>query len=295
MVNVAQKRLFCIGYGYTAAALARILIGENWSIAGTTSREDKAATMRENGIEAIIWPDGKFNPDWIENATAILISVPPNEQSCPAFEATCEAILKHRTTIDWIGYLSTNGVYGNHSGRWVNEESALKPTQSRARRRIKAEAIWAEFGAAYSLPIKIFRLPGIYGPGRSALDNVRQSTAKRIVKPGQVFSRMHVDDIACALKADIEQPFTYDLFNLADDEPSPPHEVVEYACTLLGKDLPPLIPFEEADLSPMAKSFYADNKRVSNKRMKDALGVKLKYPTYREGLRAILESEEGTV
>jgi nucleoside-diphosphate-sugar epimerase len=149
--------------------------------------------------------------------------------------------------------------------------------------------------AKHQLPLIIFRLPGIYGPGRSALDSVRAGRAKRIYKEGQVFSRMHVDDIASALAASIGEPHLHQLYNLADDEPAPPQDVIDYACQLLGVEPPPLIPLEEAQLSSMAKSFYADNKRVSNERMKTALGVKLRYPTYREGLDAILHGERQTI
>ena len=182
------------------------------------------------------------------------------------------------------------GVYGDHDGAFVDETSDLKPTTDRARARIAAEADWAGLGVAWSLPLIIFRLPGIYGPGRSALETVRAGKARRIVKEGQVFNRMHVDDIAAALAASMENPRIHDLYNLADDEPAPPQDVIEYACTLLDVAPPPLTPLEDADLSDMAKSFYSDNKRVSNARMKEALGVTLQYPTYREGLDALFKA-----
>jgi nucleoside-diphosphate-sugar epimerase len=191
----------------------------------------------------------------------------------------------------WVGYLSTNGVYGDHGGALVDENSSLRPTSERARRRIQAEADWASLAAAWELPLFIFRLPGIYGPKRSALDAARAGKARRIDKEGQVFSRMHVDDIAAALCASMTRPRLYGLYNLADDEPAPPQDVVAYACRLLGLEPPPLTPIDKADLSPMSKSFYADNKRVSNKRMKKALGVALRYPTYRDGLDAIFAAE----
>lgn len=290
-MKMSKKTIFCLGYGYTAAALARRLGLKGWAAAGTTRSSEKAERMRAEGVEAHLWNGETFEPEWLGEASALLISVSPDEQGCPAFRAAHEAIAARRDALTWIGYLSTNGVYGDHKGAWVDENSNLYPTTARAKRRIRAEADWASFGAEYGLPAIIFRLPGIYGPGRSALDTVRAGKARRIYKEGQVFSRMHVDDIAAALAASMDKPDAHDLYNLADDEPAPPQDVVEYACTLLGVEPPPLTPLEEAELSEMGRSFYADNKRVSNKRMKEALGVKLAYPTYREGLKAIANLE----
>lgn len=282
--------LFCFGYGYTAAALARRLKPQGWTIAGTTRSPEKARAMTIEGVRAHIWEGGVFDTAWFDNVTAILVSAAPGETGCPAYQAAHEAISARREALTWIGYLSTNGVYGDHNGAWVDEDSDLFPTTERARRRIRAEADWASLSAEQALPITIFRLPGIYGPGRSAIDTVRAGKAKRIYKEGQVFSRMHVDDIAGALAASLEGPQVHDLYNLADDEPAAPQDVVEYACKLLGVAPPPLVPLEDVNLSEMGKSFYADNKRVSNKRMKEALGITLTYPSYREGLEAIFKS-----
>lgn len=291
---MTDKMLFCFGYGYTAEALARRLKPKGWTIAGTTRSAEKAETMNANGVRSHIWTGERFDPTWLDDATAILISAAPGETTCPAYRAAEEAIAERRDHISWIGYLSTNGVYGDHGGAWVDEDSNLYPTTDRARRRIRAEADWASFGAEWSLPVTIFRLPGIYGPGRSAIDTVRAGKTRRIYKEGQVFSRMHVDDIAAAIAASLEGPQTHDLYNLADDEPAPPQDVIEYACKLLGVEPPPLVPIDDADLSEMAKSFYADNKRVSSKRMKEALGITLAYPTYREGLEAIFKQSAET-
>ncbi len=289
---MTDKKLFCLGYGYVAAALARRLKLEGWQIAGTTTSEEKAGAMRESGIEAHHWQGDHFNPAWLDGADAILISTPPGKKGCPAFYAASDAIIERREGIKWIGYLSTNGVYGDHNGALVDETSDLKPTSERARARIAAEAEWAGLGVAWLLPLIFFRLPGIYGPGRSALDTVRAGKARRIFKEGQVFNRMHVDDIAAALAASMENPRIHDLYNLADDDPSPPQDVIDYACRLLNVAPPPLTPLDEADISDMAKSFYSDNKRVSNARTKEALGVTLKYPTYREGLDALMNAPE---
>lgn len=292
---MTDKKLFCLGFGYTARALASRLSEEGWRIAGTTTSTEKVGAMSRDGVEAHLWKDNAFDPTWLDGATAILVSTPPGDQTCPALQAANTAITERKDTIEWIGYLSTNGVYGDHDGAWVTEDSALRPTSPRARRRIRAEADWAELGVAFGLPLIIFRLPGIYGPGRSALDTVRAGKAKRILKEGQVFSRMHVDDIAATLRASLKNPGAHDLYNLADDEPAPPQDVVEYACTLLGVDPPPLTPIDNAELSDMARSFYADNKRVSNQRVKDALKVTLQYPTYRDGLDAIFKQETSSV
>jgi nucleoside-diphosphate-sugar epimerase len=185
--------------------------------------------------------------------------------------------------IAWVGYLSTTGVYGDRQGGWVDEESAREPVSERGRWRVAAEDAWLASG----LPVHLFRLPGIYGPGRSAFERLREGTAQRVVKPGQIFSRIHVDDIAAALRASIARPAPGRAYNLADDEPAPPQDVVAFAAGLLGVAVPPEVPIEAAGLSPMARSFYAESKRVSNRRMKQELRVTLAYPDYRAGLRAI--------
>jgi len=290
-----NNNLFCFGYGYTARVLAQRLLKKGWSVAGTARSDEKAATIETDGGVALRWNGGAIDPHWIEDATHILISTPPDNNGCPAFTAAGRTIAKHAAQLKWIGYLSTNGVYGDHDGAWIDETAALKPTSDRARRRIRAENEWARFAKTHGLPLIIFRLPGIYGPGRSALDAVRQGKARRVYKKGQVFNRIHVDDIAAALTASMKNPGVHALYNLADDEPAPPQDVIDYACRLLDIQPPPLVPLEQAGLSDMAISFYTDNKRVSNKRMKDALGVTLTYPTYRDGLRAIMQTGSGCV
>lgn len=291
--QLAPSRLFVFGYGYTSAALAKLLLADDaWSAAGTTRSSDKAATLKGDGVDPVLWEE-PFDGSSLDGATHLLVSTPPGENGCPTLNAAAAAIAERSKPIQWIGYLSTNGVYGDHDGAWVDEASELRGNSSRAKRRIAAENAWCAFAKSNAVPLVIFRLPGIYGPGRSAIDSVRAGKAKRILKPGQVFSRMHVDDIAAAIAANISRPDAGELFNLADDEPAPPQDVIEYACDLLKVEPPPLIPIDDANLSDMARSFYADNKRVSNKRMKEALGVTLTYPTYREGLKAILNKANG--
>lgn len=279
-----------LGYGYTAAALARLLRADGRALKASARTPESAAALEREGVAPVMWSSAGLARGAFDGVDSILISTPPTRRACPALAAAGESIAERVGAIRWIGYLSSNGVYGDYGGAWVDEDSALRPTTERARERIAAEAAWAAFGVEWAVPVKIFRLPGIYGPGRSALDSVREKRAKRIVKPGQVFNRMHVDDIAAALMASLEKPGAGELFNLSDDEPAPPEDVVEYACSLIGVEPPPAVAFEEAALSEMARSFYADNKRVSNRRMKEALGVVLRYPTYREGLKAIFDA-----
>jgi nucleoside-diphosphate-sugar epimerase len=190
----------------------------------------------------------------------------------------------------WIGYLSTTGVYGDRAGGWVDEEAPLIPTGERGRRRVAAEARWLDLVRRHGSLVHIFRLAGIYGPGRNALDTVRAGRAQRIVKPGQIFSRIHVADIAQVLRASMAKPEPGAIYNVCDDDPAPPADVVAFACDLLGVPCPPPVPFDEAKLSQMALSFYADSKRVSNRRIKEELGVRLLYPSYRDGLAALLKA-----
>jgi nucleoside-diphosphate-sugar epimerase len=219
-------------------------------------------------------------------ATHVLVSAPPDEAGDPIIRAIGTE-LQRGSRIAWIGYLSTIGVYGDHGGRWIDEETAPADPGVRGRRRLDAEAEWLSFGRAHAMRVEVFRLPGIYGPGRSPIDQLLAGTARRIVKPGQVFNRIHVDDIAAALEAAIAAPPRHEIYNLVDDEPAPSDEVLVYAAGLLGMTPPAAVPFEAARLSPMAASFYEQSKRVSNRRMKEALGVRLAYPTYREGLAAL--------
>ena len=263
-----MNHLLCFGFGFTAEHLAKLLPRDEWRISGTSRTADGAGGFVFDQLDEIP-----------SDVTHILCSIPPNEQGCPA-------ALKFRSQLTrpykWIAYLSTTGVYGNHDGGWVDEGTPLTPNSDRACRRVLAEQQWQEFGA------HIFRLPGIYGPGRSQLDSVKDGTARRIIKPGQIFSRIHVEDIASILAASIIRPNPGRIYNVADDEPCPPQDVVAYAAELLGLEPPPEIPFEQANLSPMARSFYDDSKRVSNTRIKNELGVVLKYPNYRLGLKSLL-------
>ena len=287
----ASPRLFCFGLGYTASRLADGLGHDGWTVAGTTRDAEKAAALAGRGIAAHRFDRGHPLDDpaaSLAGTTHLLVSAPPDADGDAVLQ-THEPDIAALETLTWIGYLSTTGVYGDHGGEWVDEASELRPKSPRALRRAAAEDAWLDLWHRYGLPVHVFRLAGIYGPGRSALDQVRAGTAKRVDRPGQVFSRIHVDDIAATLRASIARPNPGAIYNVCDDEPVPAAEVVEQACRLLGVAPPPLVPLDEAELSPMAQSFYADSRRVSNARIKDELGVALSYPDYRRGLEACLK------
>lgn len=284
-----MKHLFCFGLGYSAQRLARILAAEGWRISGTARSREGANAIAAQGYDSFLF-DGSAPSSEVAlalaTATHVLISVPPGDAD-PVLRHH-EKDLRTAPSLSWVGYLSTLGVYGDSQGAWIDETAPTDATSLRGRRRIAAETQWLTLGADLDVPTTIFRLAGIYGPGRSAIDRLREGTAHRIVKPGQVFNRIHVDDIAASVAAAMTAPAKSCIYNVTDDEPAPPQDVVVYAAGLIGVAPPPEIPFEQAQLSPMAASFYADNKRVSNARLHQELGVTLKFPTYREGLRAVL-------
>jgi nucleoside-diphosphate-sugar epimerase len=292
-------RLFCFGFGYSARALARALRGASCRVAGTVREADKAHTLGADGIESFVF-DGAVPLRNVREALAgtthLLVSAPPDSGGDPVLRhhaADIAALIEAVPPLRWAGYLSTTAVYGDHGGGWVDEETPVSPTSARASRRVAAENAWLGLHAQ-GVPVHIFRLAGIYGPTRNALIDVRRGTARRIRKPGQVFSRIHVDDIAAALAASMARPNPGRIYNVCDDEPAPGSDVVLHACQLLGVSCPPEIPFEQAapTMSEMARSFYADNKRVRNDRMKRELGVILRYPNYRAGLDALLAAGE---
>ena len=279
--------LLSLGHGYSARALSRLLLPEGWRVIGTTRAPEKADALRDEGIEPVFFPGGDL-PDALGAATHLLSSVAPDEGGDPVLNALGPAIARAAPRLRWAGYLSTIGVYGDRAGGWVDEDSDLAPSTRRGALRVAAEAEWR---AVPDLPLHVFRIAGIYGPGRGPFEKIRRGTARRIVKEGQVFGRIHVDDIARALKASMEAPAPGLTVNLTDDEPAPPEDVIGHAADLLGLPRPPLVPFAEADLSPMARSFYAESKRVRNDRLHALMGP-LRHPTYREGLAAILAAEE---
>ncbi|MEO1016263.1 MAG: SDR family oxidoreductase [Pseudomonadota bacterium] len=282
------RTLLCFGFGYTAGVLAARLRDDGWRIKGTTRRGEKLEQLEAGGIEAHLFDRATPLTDAqiFEDVTHVLTSIAPDEVGDPVIDMHGRD-LENGPQLEWCGYLGTTAVYGDHQGGWVDETTPVSPTMPRAARRVAAERQWLES----SLSAHIFRLAGIYGPGRNPFQNLKSGTARRIVKPGQVFSRIHVEDIANVLEASIRQPNPGRIYNVCDDEPAPPQDVVAYAADLIGFAPPPELDYETAELSPIARSFYADNRRVRNDRIKDELGVALQYPTYRTGLGRLLKEE----
>lgn len=274
-----MNHLFCFGFGFSAKTLAARLAGPDWKISATSRSAEGVAAIEALGFTGSLFDANLKIPG---DATHLLVSAPPDDDGDPVLQQ-CAGQLQGLKQLAWAGYLSTTGVYGDKGGDWVDEETPLAPNTQRGRRRLSAEQAWLKLG----LPVHLFRLAGIYGPGRNQLLAVMSGTANRIIKPGQIFSRIHVEDIAGVLQASMARPNPLRAYNVCDDEPCPPQEVVAFAAQLLGLPLPPEIPFEEAELSPLARSFYADSKRVSNARMKKELGYNLLYPNYRVGLKAL--------
>ena len=282
-----SKVLLSFGHGYSARALARRLVPQGWTIYGTTRSEEKCTALRAEGVIPVQWPQGDLS-EALDTATHVLTSAGPDAEGDPVLRRYRAEIGEIAPRLDWAGYLSTTGVYGDYQGAWVTEDTPLTPSTRRGRMRVEAEAEWQ---AIPGLPLHIFRLAGIYGPGRGPFEKVRQGTARRIIKKGQVFSRIHVEDIAQVLEASIHRPNPGAAYNVCDNDPAPPQDVIGYAAELLGLPLPPEVDFETADMTPMARSFYAESKRVDNTRMKEELGVNLIYPDYRTGLQALLAQE----
>jgi len=283
-------KLFCFGLGYSAEALSRRVRPLGWHIAGTARTAQGAERISALGYDAFLFDGASRNPAVVTamaDATHILVSAGPDEQGDATLRWHADDIA-NAAGVRWIGYLSTIGVYGNTDGQWIDETVPANPGSERAKRRHAAEKDWLAFGEAHGKRVQIFRLGGIYGPGRSAIDDLREGTARRIVKPGQVFNRIHVDDIATTLLAAAEGRGSHTVYNVVDDEPTPSQEVICHAADLIGVTPPPEISVEEANLSPMGRSFYAENRRIRNHRLHDDLGIALAYPSYREGLAAIL-------
>ena len=291
-----DKKLFCFGFGYTASFLAPPLQKAGWTVGGTTTDRQKHDFLKKRGIDAVLFDHGHMLPDplkTLEGVTHVLLSVPPVAEGDPAFNVHGND-LAALPSLEWVGYLSTTGVYGNHDGNWVTERTPAEPSTRRGSLRQRVELQWLSMHQHDALPLHIFRLSGIYGPGRSAIDSVKTGNANRIEKKGHVFNRIHVADIVQALIASMNRPNPGAIYNLSDDMPSPSHEVISYACSLAGVPPPPVVPFDQAEMAPIVRSFYKDNKRVKNDRIKQELGVDLIYPDYRHGLPHCLDIDEAT-
>ena len=287
--------LFCFGFGYSAETLARRLLAEGWRVSGSCRDEGKQRRLAAQGYRMHVLDRDRPLADAeaaLAGVTDIIVSVPPDAAGDPVLDHHVGDLIAH-APLRWVGYLSTTGVYGDTGGAPVTETAPLAPTSERSRRRVAAEAGWLGLQRQEGLPVHVFRLAGIYGPGRSSLDQVRSGTARRIDRSGHLFSRIHVDDIATVLRASMARPNPGRTYNVCDDEPAAPADVVAHACRLLGRQPPPLLPFETAEpaRSPMARSFWRDNRRVDNGRIARELGVRLRYPDYRAGLAAIVAAE----
>lgn len=282
--------LLSFGHGYSARALSTLLVPQGWQITGTTRTPEKAERLRGDGIAPVLW--GADLAKAISEASHILLSAAPSADGDPVLALYGDALRTHLKPGTWVGYLSTTGVYGDHQGAWIDESAALTPSTKRGQLRVEAEAAWQSLAKETETALHIFRLAGIYGPGRGPFAKVRSGTARRIIKPNQVFSRIHVEDIAQILAASIVKPDPGAVYNLCDDDPAPPEDVIAYAAELLGLPLPPAEDYETAEMTPMARSFYAESKRVRNDKIKTYLGVKLIYPDYRTGLKALLRAGE---
>lgn len=280
--------LFCFGLGFSALTLAERLLAQGWRVSGTCRSAEKQRALRARGIEAHLFDRDRPVTDLatkLRDVSDLLASIPPDDKGDPVIDLHGPEIAK-ASQLAWTGYLSTTGVYGDCGGAWVDETSPMQPSGARGLKRLKAEQAWL----ALPRPAHLFRLAGIYGPGSSALDAVREGRARRVVKSGQVFSRIHVADIASVLAASMARPNAGAAYNVCDDDPAPPADVVTYACELLNVAPPPVVDYATADLSPMARSFYDDNKRVRNDRIKEELGFSLAFPDYRVGLKSLFDA-----
>lgn len=282
-------KLLVLGLGYSAGFFAREALARGWEVTGTVRSADKAARLSREGIRTLVF-DGfavsSFLAKAIAEAEAVLVSVQPGEAGDPVLDRLSQELMA-APDLHWIGYLSTIGVYGDHGGAWIDETTAPRPS-FRSQVRLAIERDWLALGESSGKPVQIFRLSGIYGPGRNPIVKLREGKATRLVKPGQVFNRIHVDDITGVLMASLEHPRQGAIYNVTDDEPAPPQDVVSFAAALAGLAPPPETPFDPLRLSPMAASFYGENKRVSNALVKRELGYSFRYPTYRDALPVLL-------
>ena len=279
--------MFIFGAGYTAGYLSKTLTEQGWIVYGTTRRQERFDEIAKSGAHPLLIDDPAMS-ERLSACSHVLISAGPSENGDPTLNAYQSVFVENR--FEWVGYLSTTGVYGGTEGEWVDEDTPLHPTTTRGQQRKLAEEAWSDVP---NLPLHIFRLAGIYGLGRGPFSKVKSGKAQRIIKKDQVFSRIHVEDIVQVLSASIAAGTNGGIYNVCDNYPAPPQDVIGYAAELLGLPIPPAIAFEDANLSPMGRSFYAENKRVANERIKSELGVALKYPDYKTGLYALVRLEEG--
>ncbi len=282
---MTRKHILFFGFGFSAEALSRRLDTREWEITATSRSKEGAKAISQLGFNGVIFNELNTIP---QSITHVVSSVPPDADGDPVLRKFSDVLAAQAKHMRWVAYLSTTGVYGDHAGGVVDETTPLTPNTERGHRRLLAEQAWLDLHHKHQLPVHIFRLAGIYGPGRNALENLKDGTAKRVIRQGQIFSRIHVEDIAGVLEASIHRPHPGRAYNVADDAPCPPQDVIVYGAELLGIETPPEVPFETAELSPMARSFYMDSKRVSNARVKSELDYCFQFPNYRLGLKSLL-------
>ncbi len=288
----STPHLFCFGLGFTARAMAKAALAEGWRITAT-QRPAESLPPPPDGVSVVAFDrTNPLKPNILVDVTHLLSSVPPDSDGDSVIDWHFFDLARLEQ-LTWAGYLSTTGVYGDTQGAWVDESAPCAPSSERGTRRVVAEDRWLDLWHGFGLPVHVFRLAGIYGPGRNPLVQAARGEARRIVKPGQLFSRIHRDDIVTTLRASMARPDPGAVYNVCDDRPAPADEVITYACELLGITPPPAISYDDAELSGMARSFYADNRRVRNERIKAELGVSLAYPDYEAGLRALAAAGEG--
>ncbi len=280
-----MTHLLILGAGFSGKAIGETFKAAGFTVSGTTRSAEKAETLRALGIEPVVYDGMTLSEELVADmasTTHVVQSIAPGKDGDPLFRAGSPALSALMPKLKWAGYLSTVGVYGDHKGAWVDEETALNPVSVRSIERVEAENHWLAFGKASGIPVAVLRLAGIYGPGRNALRNVEEGTARRLIKQDQVFNRIRVEDIGSSALF-LSQKGLGGIWNITDDEPGPPQDVVAEAARLMGLPTPPDIPFETAELSPMARSFYGENKRVSNARLR-AAGFEFRFPNYRQSL-----------
>ncbi len=296
MERSGLMRALFFGLGFSSQKSARFMqaIGQFVDTLGTVRTAEKARALTGPSHRALVFDGTEPGPDiapaLASGTTHVIVSIAPDADGDPVLRHH-RADLDAAQDLEWLCYYSTVGVYGDFGGDWIDESAPLVPRNMRSDYRVVAEQQWRDYAAGRGVPLTILRLAGIYGPGRSTFDKLRQGTARRIIKPGQVFNRIHVEDIARVTLLAAEKRLD-GTFNMADDEPAPPQDVIAHAARMIGMDVPPDLPFETAEMTPMQKSFYRDNKRVSNAAIKAALSIDMLYPDYRAGLAQILESEK---
>ncbi len=289
----ANRHLLVFGPGYSARPFMEKALEARWQVSATWRRADAADQLKLQGINPVEFEDSTLSGNkQLKNVTHILVSIAPKGGADPVLQAF-EPWIRSLRSLEWAGYLSSTNVYGDHGGNWVDETSETKPGLDRGKRRLLAEQAWTKLGNAEGFAVHIFRLAGIYGPGKNAIRSVLDGRARRVIKEGQVFGRIHREDIASALWLAANSNVGSDVFNISDDLPSPPQDVIAEAARLLEVAAPPEVPYEDADLSPMGRSFYEENKRVRNQKAKDVLGWALLYPDYHQALPKLLKSERG--